>query len=149
MGDHQGMRLSNVPIPEPHVAALVGAAAMHLVLPLRLPVSARIGRLVGGPMLAFGIGLAAWAVDSAGETNVERNEALVTDGAYAASRNPMYAGWSAAVLGLALWTRSASLLGAWLVALHALDREVRDEESRLLRRFGTAYRDYRERVPRW
>ena len=143
------MRLSNVPIPQAHVAALVGAAGLHFVLPLRLPLSARAGRLLGGPMLAFGIGLAAWAVDSAGDTNVERDEALITDGAYAASRNPMYAGWSVAVLGLALWTRSAWLLGASLVAIQALDREVRDEESRLAQRFGTGYREYRERVPRW
>ena len=80
---------------------------------------------------------------------MERDEALITDGAYAASRNPMYAGWSVAVLGLALWTRSPWLLGASLVAIQALDREVRDEESRLAQRFGTGYREYRERVPRW
>ena len=143
------MRLSNVPVPEPHVAALIGAAGLHLVLPLRIPVRRRTARLAGGSALAGGIGLAAWAVASAGEADVERDEALVTRGAYALSRNPMYEGWSAGMLGLAVWTRSAWLLAGWALALLAIDRDIDGEESRLLDRFGLAYRAYHDRVPRY
>ena len=100
-------------------------------------------------MLAAGIGLAAWAVASAGDADVERNDALVTNGAFELSRNPMYVGWSAGVLGLALRTRSAWLLGAWVLAVRALDREIDREEARLLDRFGSAYVAYRDRVPRY
>lgn len=100
-------------------------------------------------MLATGIGLAAWAVASAGESEVERDDALVTDGAYALSRNPMYLGWSTGVVGVAAWTRSAWLLATSALAVRLLDREIDREESRLLARFGAAYAAYRERVPRY
>jgi protein-S-isoprenylcysteine O-methyltransferase Ste14 len=142
-------RWSNVPIPEAHLAAIGAAAAAHFLLPLRLPVASRTARLLGGTTLASGVGLAAWAVASAGETDVERDEALVTDGAYALSRNPMYVGWSAGVIGLALWTRSAWLLAAGYLAVGALDHEINGEEARLLDRFGPAYERYRRRVPRY
>jgi protein-S-isoprenylcysteine O-methyltransferase Ste14 len=143
------MRWSNVPVPEPHVAALIGAGALHLALPLHLPLGRRTGRFVAGPLLAGGIGLAAWAVASAGEADVERDAALVTGGAYALSRNPMYVGWTAGVLGLACWTRSLWLVPAWFLAIHALDRQIDSEESRLLDRFGPDYQAYRDRVPRY
>lgn len=100
-------------------------------------------------MVAAGAGIVAWAVASAGDADVERESALVTTGAYAVSRNPMYVGWSTGVLGLALGTRSAWLLAAWLLAVSALDREVDAEESRLVERFGAEYTAYRDRVPRY
>jgi protein-S-isoprenylcysteine O-methyltransferase Ste14 len=100
-------------------------------------------------MLAGGIGLALWATASAGDADVERDEALITRGAYALSRNPMYVGWSAGVLGLVLWTRSLWLLAGWILAVRALDREIEREESRLLDRFGPIYRTYRDQVPRY
>lgn len=80
-----------------------GAAAVHVVVPMRMPIARRTRRIVGGPMLAVGIGLASGAVASAGDAEVEREDALMTRGAYALSRNPMYVGWSAGVLGLASW----------------------------------------------
>lgn len=143
------MRWSNVPIPEPHIAALAAAAALHFVLPLRLPVGRRLGAAAGAPMLGAGIGLAAWAVASADEADVERESALVTVGAYALTRNPMYVGWSVAVVGLGLAARSAWLVATGLLAMTALDREVDAEEARLLRRFGPEYAAYRDRVPRY
>ena len=135
------MRWSNIPVPEPHVAAIVGAAALHFVLPLRIPLARGIRFTLAGPMLATGIGLAAWAVASAGDADVESESALVTDGAYAVTRNPMYVGWSVGVLGLALATGSAWLLAGWVRRRSpALDRDVAVEEARLLqalRRYGT------------
>ena len=143
------MRWSNIPVPEPHVAAIVGAAALHFVLPLRIPLARGIRFTLAGPMLATGIGLASWAVASAGDADVESESALVTDGAYAVTRNPMYVGWSVGVLGLALATGSAWLLAGWYAAVNALDREVDVEEARLLQRFGTTFAAYRDRVPRY
>ncbi|MBA2338543.1 MAG: isoprenylcysteine carboxylmethyltransferase family protein [Acidimicrobiia bacterium] len=100
-------------------------------------------------MAAAGIGLAAWAVASASDADVKRETSLVTEGAYAVTRNPMYLGWSAGVLGLALASRSAWLVVAWLLAVRALDREIRAEESRLSSRFDPTYAAYRARVPRY
>jgi protein-S-isoprenylcysteine O-methyltransferase Ste14 len=100
-------------------------------------------------MLAMGIGMAAWAVASAGQIDVEADDALVTGGAYALSRNPMYLGWSACVVGLACWTGSVWLLGTSALAVRLLSQEIDREESRLLERFGAAYDAYQERVPRY
>jgi len=140
---------SNVPIPETYVAALVGAAVMHVVMPIRLPLPAGAARLVGVASMAAGIGLAAWAVASAGDADVESDSELVTSGAYAHSRNPMYVGWSAAVAGAALASRDAWLLVGWVLASRILHDEVLDEEARLAARFGNAYAAYRERAPRY
>ena len=119
------MRWSNIPVPEPHVAAIVGAAALHFVLPLRIPLARGIRFTLAGPMLATGIGLASWAVASAGDADVESESALVTDGAYAVTRNPMYVGWSVGVLGLALATGSAWLLaGGTRPSMHSIARSM-------------------------
>ena len=131
------------------MAAIAGAAALHALLPLRIPLARSMRLALAGPMLAGGIGLAAWAVASAGDADVESDSALVTDGAYAVARNPMYVGWSVGVLGLAIATGSAWLLAGWVAAVLALDREVDGEESRLIQRFGARYLAYRDHVPRY
>ena len=100
-------------------------------------------------MVATGIGLASWAVMSAGEADVESDSALLTAGPYALTRNPMYLGWSLGLLGLALGTGSAWLLAGGLAAARAIDREVDVEEARLLERFGAEYAAYCDRVPRY
>jgi protein-S-isoprenylcysteine O-methyltransferase Ste14 len=143
------MRWSNVPLPEPYLAAIVGAAGLHLVVPLRFPLGRGTRSILGGGLLTTGIGLAAWAVASAEDADVEGDSELLTSGAYALTRNPMYMGWSIGALGLAVATGSAWLLAGWAVAVAAIDREIDAEESRLLRRFGATYTAYHDRVPRY
>jgi protein-S-isoprenylcysteine O-methyltransferase Ste14 len=143
------VRASNIPIPETHIAALIAAAAMNAVVPLRIPTSRRLGRIAGAVLLMAGAGFAASAVMAAGDIDVEANEALVTSGVYARSGNPMYVGWSSGVLGLAFLTRSGWLLLAWAVAVRALHREIEVEEAQLVDRFGSDYVAYRASVPRY
>jgi protein-S-isoprenylcysteine O-methyltransferase Ste14 len=142
-------RWTNVPIPETYVAALLGAGVLQVVAPLRMPLPQGIARLLGWPALAAGIGLAAWAVRSAGETDVDQPSRLVTSGAYAVSRNPMYVGWSLTILGAGAIRRNAWLLGTWLPASRALHREVLGEEVRLAAAFGARYAAYAARVGRY
>ena len=142
------MRASNIPIPEAHLAALGLDAAAHWLVPLRLPVTSRRW-LVATPLVAGGVAVAAWAVRSAGDVDLERDGELVTRGAFAVSRNPMYVGWAAATLGVAVAARSAPLLAAWVAAVHHVDGEVRAEERRLAARHGGAYASYASRVPRY
>lgn len=77
-------------------------------------------------------------------------QALVTAGAYRFSRNPMKAGLFVVLLGEALLLRSAPI-ASWLVLFATVNVVyIRvSEEPGLLARFGTAYRDYCARVPRW
>ncbi len=75
---------------------------------------------------------------------------LVVRGLYRRVRNPMYLGVFAAILGWALWYRSAEILayGAFVTAfIHGF--VVLVEEPGLVRRFGAAYLSYRQQVGRW
>lgn len=75
---------------------------------------------------------------------------LVAAGPYRYTRNPMYLGLT--LIGLALALAFTSVAAALLTLLAALvvDRTViAREEAYLERRFGAAYREYREHVRRW
>ena len=132
--------------------AAVGAWALGGAPAFALPAAARLG---------FGaVHLAGWAVLAysarvydlgrlGGLTQIRRpdlaaDEALRQDGPHAWVRHPLYSGaflivWGAALspLGLAtaIWGSLYLLIGTWC------------EERRLLRRYGDAYRAYRDRVP--
>jgi protein-S-isoprenylcysteine O-methyltransferase Ste14 len=76
--------------------------------------------------------------------------ALVTAGFYRYTRNPMYVGVLAAILGFALWLGSRGVLvyGAFM-ALVFQSRVLLFEEPTLRRVFGAEYEAYCARVPRW
>ncbi len=75
---------------------------------------------------------------------------LVSAGAYRFTRNPMKGGLFLVLLGETLALRSAAL-AVWLVCFALVNIVyIRvSEEPGLLARFGTPYRDYCARVPRW
>jgi protein-S-isoprenylcysteine O-methyltransferase Ste14 len=115
-----------------------------------------VGRLLGAPIFMAGLCLFAWCVllfarDGRGTLAPwDPTRALVARGPYAHVRNPMITGVAAMLLGEALFFGSA-LLAGWLmvfVLLNHLFFLVREEPG-LVRRFGPAYVEYRQRVPRW
>ncbi len=78
------------------------------------------------------------------------NQALVTDGPYQWTRNPMYSGLVILSLGIAIW------VGAWPmflapIAVFATANWVHIpfEEAKMRRQFGAAYDDYCAQVRRW
>ena len=76
--------------------------------------------------------------------------ALVTDGLYRYSRNPIYIGLTLFYLGIAVGLASLGALLLLPVVLLVMEVGViRREERYLERRFGAAYRDYKARVRRW
>jgi protein-S-isoprenylcysteine O-methyltransferase Ste14 len=80
----------------------------------------------------------------------ERASLLVTTGAYAVSRNPMYVGFVATLLAAAVWLAHPLSLALVLVFAVVLQRvQIRPEERILEEQFGDTYRDYRSRVRRW
>ncbi len=137
-----------MPLPERYLGAVAIGTLLHVVVPIRLPFRAWT-RPLGGTLLASGAALGAWAVASAAETSVDEPHELVTTGAYAVSRNPMYVGWGAAVLGAAVLNRNPWLLIAWLHAARAVHGEVLEEERSLSARFGRSFEEYRIRRPRY
>jgi protein-S-isoprenylcysteine O-methyltransferase Ste14 len=76
--------------------------------------------------------------------------ALVTDGAYRFTRNPMYLGLVAALLGTAVWLGSLTpfvVVPSFMVVMQELF--IKHEERRLTEVFGQAYVEFRKRVRRW
>ena len=139
---------------------LLYLAALGLVLGLRwrwpMPIAAISAVLwpaivVCGLSLAFGIWgrrtllAAGTAIDPTQPTT-----ALVTQGPYRHSRNPVYVALTALFVGITLaadtWWGVAALLPLVVVMHYGV---VLREERYLERKFGDAYRDYRVRVRRY
>lgn len=76
--------------------------------------------------------------------------ALVTHGVYRYTRNPIYLGLSLIYLGI-----GCALNTVWIlitlagVAIILQEAVIQREEEYLMRKFGSEYEDYRNRVGRW
>ncbi len=108
------------------------------------------GLIVGAGLLA--IAFAALEMRRARTTVIPHRapDTLVTTGIFARTRNPIYLGDTALLIGLALrWEAWAALalvpLFTWLIT----DRFVIPEEARLRAAFGRQFEDYAGRVRRW
>jgi len=76
--------------------------------------------------------------------------ALVTDGPYRFTRNPMYLGMAALYAAIALGAGSLWALALLPIVLVVIQVAViRREEAYLERHFGEPYREYRSNVRRW
>ena len=76
--------------------------------------------------------------------------ALVTDGPYQRTRNPMYLGMACAYAGAAVATGVLWALALLPVVVAVIDRVVIPREERhLTQAFGEEYERYRARVRRW
>ena len=76
--------------------------------------------------------------------------ALVTDGPYRLTRNPMYVAMAALYAGIAVAAGILWALALLPLVLLAVDRLVIPREERhLAARFGAEYERYRARVRRW
>lgn len=112
--------------------------------------------VVGGLLLAAGLGLLLWCVwlfARVGRGTLapwDPTRELVAAGPYAYVRNPMISGVIAALVGEALLFRSPAIgwlaLGGFVLNHFYF---IYSEEPGLEARFGAAYRDYKARVPRW
>lgn len=107
-------------------------------------------------MFAAGLGLFAWCLvlfARIGQGTLapwDPTKRLVAVGPYRRVRNPMISAVAAMLLGEACFFGSA-LLACWVV-LFVLVNHLHflvSEEPGLERRFGAAYAEYKERVPRW
>ena len=141
-------------LPPHWFVAAIGAIALTGVLP-GPALLASPWRWAGVIPIVAGVALAIAASRqfTAAGTNIvplTRSTALVTDGAFRLSRNPMYTGMVLALLGLALVTDSLfALLVAGVFTLVIRNRFVRREEVLMAQTFGADYDRYRQRVRRW
>jgi protein-S-isoprenylcysteine O-methyltransferase Ste14 len=76
--------------------------------------------------------------------------ALVTQGIYRFSRNPMYVGDALMLIGWALWLANAAALALVALFIVYLNRyQIAPEERALGARYGAAYTEYCRAVRRW
>lgn len=140
--------------PTYFLASLVLIVALGFALPL--------GQALSGPWRLTGllaIGLGAWlnlAADRAfraAATTVkpfETSRVLVTEGVFRLTRNPMYLGMVAILLGVCLLIGALSPFAVCLVFALALRvRFIPVEERMLAETYGERWQAYRARTRRW
>lgn len=145
----QTWRFGNVPVPAEYPVVLAVSFGLHRVRPWPLPGSRRAHRLVGLPLVAAGVLLAAWSVRTAGEVDLAHPDRLVRVGPYAVSRNPMYLGWMLASVGAGVLAGASWVVAGVPLAAVRIHREVLREEGRLAALFGAEFERYCEYVPRY
>lgn len=133
------------------------ALGLHWIMPLPWP-----GGIARGVLAALGLCLAcaAIALDVTAALAFRRHRttilphrgatALITEGPFARSRNPIYVANTLLVSGMGLlfgigWLVIAAAAGAVLTQKLAIERE----EQHLAARFGQDWQDYAARTPRW
>jgi protein-S-isoprenylcysteine O-methyltransferase Ste14 len=139
------------------LTALLLGAGLDRLLPVvfSVPLSGSARWTIGGCLILAGAGLAAAGIRdfSRAATPVPTNQptrALVTSGAHAWSRNPIYLGMFVLYAGIGMAARSPwGLILTLPLAATIRYGVVAREEAYLERRFGDAYRDYKARVRRW
>lgn len=144
-------------------ATLIGIFLLLVAFALGLP-SAVAGplpwleqpvlRMTGWAFLALSL---LWVVTAQAQMGVswrvgidaETQPPLVTSGIFALSRNPIFLGMRASLLGLFLVLPNAFTLAILLVGEVLIQMQVRLEEAHLLATHGAQYEAYRQLVRRW
>lgn len=120
-----------------------------------LPVEATARKAAAVALIVGGLVLEGWAgglFKKAGTNVVPYSPAtaLVTDGPYRFSRNPMYLGFAVTYLGLAVGLNAPVAIALLLPCLVFVTWGVIMREERYLEaKFGAPYTAYRQRVRRW
>lgn len=110
---------------------------------------------LGGALMAAGVALAGWAALSfrAAKTTIiphQTASALITTGAFAYSRNPIYLADAIVLLGwVMIWGAAAPVVLVVLFILIINARFIKPEEQRLAAAFGDEFKAYASTVRRW
>lgn len=106
--------------------------------------------IAGALVLLFAAILQFRAANTQLLPNSPTNNALVTTGIFAITRNPMYLAMTIFTLGGALWFgRPLMLLAPMLMFAVANWVFIPFEEEKMRRQFRDAFQDYTRRVRRW
>lgn len=135
-----------------------GTVAVYLPLTIARgrPAASGVVFAIGVALLGAGAAIYGWCVwdfatfGRGTPLPLDEPRRLVVHGLYRYSRNPMYVGVLAAILGWAVVFRSAMVLVYALAVFACFEAfVVLYEEPHLRREFGADYDDYRARVGRW
>ena len=139
----------------------LGAFTAGCLLDIFLPIGPGLAQGTARPVwiglgiAVIGVGIAAKAVSQFTEAGTsvpvqEPTDALVTNGLYALSRNPIYIALIVFYTGLAIALTTGWALLLLPVVVAVLKKGVIEREEALLtQEFGDAYLAYKKKVPRW
>jgi protein-S-isoprenylcysteine O-methyltransferase Ste14 len=127
---------------------------LHLLVPIRfLPqIWSRVigAMLVGSSLLITGAALRTMFRAGTNPEPHRPTTALVTEGPFRYTRNPIYLSFTLLFAGIAALINSLTMLIPLPFALLVMQRGVIEREERYLdRKFGDEYRSYKARVRRW
>jgi protein-S-isoprenylcysteine O-methyltransferase Ste14 len=144
----------HIPPPLFYVAAIGSGALLRRYVPLT--VGGGAARVIGAWLfVALFAGLFVWSFAwfARQKTTVIPNKpanALILDGPFRLTRNPLYLAMAFLTAGAGLWLNTWWVLILLLPAVALVDRFViAREEAYLRRRFGAEYDVYTARVRRW
>ncbi len=141
--------------------AIAGIVAVYAIAPQGYAYLAPITWLSGLPVTWAGLGVLTaslvWvfvAQQQMGDSfrigvDAARTTELVRRGLFGISRNPIFLGMLAMLLGLFLVLPSAATLSVGVLGYALIQIQVRLEEEHLTRLHGDAYRAYQGAVRRW
>ena len=137
-----------------YAAGLIAGFLLQALLPLHLGWGIG-GRLLGGLLLALALAIVLWAERTMSRAGTNVNpmkpaKALVTEGPFRYSRNPMYLALTTLYVGISLlFATFAPLIFLPLVLAVMHFGVILREERYLELKFGQEYRRYKARVRRW
>lgn len=145
-------------IPPPLVVLITGLAMWmvseqmpwaKLAFAWRVPAAAAVLALAVVPMLAAVASFIA-ARTTINPMRPARASALITDGVFRISRNPIYLGDLFLLMAYAVWLANALNVLLLMAFVWYLNRfQIEPEERALTQLFGERYRAYCARVRRW
>ena len=145
-------------IPPPVVVVLIGAVmwiadrvlpGFSFDLPFRFICAGVIGAL---GLLIFILGVREFrrARTTVNPINLQEASAIVTSGIYSMTRNPMYVGFTLALVGWSIFLGNGwTLIGPIVFAIFSTIYQIIPEERLLASKFGEPYEAYCRRVRRW
>jgi protein-S-isoprenylcysteine O-methyltransferase Ste14 len=152
------MQALELKIPPPVAAVLVGLAMwVTAYLPPAVHLTDQLRFTIAGVCAGFGLIVAllgVWVFRQAKTTinpvTPEAASSVVTGGIYSYTRNPMYVGLTAVLVGWAVWLSVPWVfLGPVAFMLFLTRFQIIPEERVLSSKFGRDYDEYRKRVHRW
>ena len=152
-GDGQSPSLLNVP-PLYFALAIILMFLMHRFLPIVDLIDPPVSR-IGYLLVVGGVAVAAWGrwCFARAGTNVvpfSPSTALVSEGPFRFTRNPMYLGMMFVLSGIFVLAGSfGSFLLIPIFFWWIRARFVLPEEDHMAEHFGEAYHAYKQRVRRW
>lgn len=143
------------PPPILYIVALLLGMGIHVLSPMKIFLATHAHEIVGGFLLLLSRAFARWAFLAMRRSGTSGNprkpsEALVTDGPFPISRNPIYVAMTGLYIAMAFLVNSAWLLLVLVPLLICMHWGViLREEQYLSRTFGNEYTAYNSRVRRW